>query len=536
MGGTREAYAYDDAGNVIGMPHLSLMDWDWKDQLQATAQQVLNAGTPGTTYYQYDAWGERVRKVTSSQNGTPVSQRAYLGGYEVYRELSPAGTVTLERQTLHITDGQKRICMVETRTVDTRAGIGTPSTVVRYQLGNHVGSAVLELDEAAAIVSYEEYYPYGSTSFQSGRSAAEVSLKRYRYSGKERDTETGFASHGIRSYIPWLGRWLSPDPCGMVDGSCLYRFSRANPMRYVDPSGSHSRPPAAEPIREGMIIGDYPGLSSRWKGAVGRVLERSYQGGSYEENLRRFEARLQALPRGTNKAPETAINLARETFKRANASFRRMVSLPAGVQVHHSFEGVATDPASALDATKLQITRGQAVDPSSTHYRAHQTERLAARGVRNPGVAATQAMEASRAAGTPATQPASSASSPVSEPLVPGRALGRVEAAAKRMLSGVKSLALTLAIGWAAGLRERHFERERAILTSSAQPSDEDVGFMERGGYSYAPGSGGPQWTYRPTVMRTIDRVGGMLIVMFGDPTYFAASAEPRPSQYVRPE
>ena len=42
-----------------------------------------------------------------------------------------------------------------------------------------------------SIISYEEYYPYGSTSYQAGRSAVEVSLKRYRYTGKERDEETG---------------------------------------------------------------------------------------------------------------------------------------------------------------------------------------------------------------------------------------------------------------------------------------------------------------------------------------------------------
>ena len=55
-------------------------------------------------------------------------------------------------------------------------------------------------------------YPYGSTSYQAGRSVAEVSLKRYRYTGKERDEETGLNYHGARYYAPWLGRWTSCDP------------------------------------------------------------------------------------------------------------------------------------------------------------------------------------------------------------------------------------------------------------------------------------------------------------------------------------
>ena len=61
----------------------------------------------------------------------------------------------------------------------------------------------------AQIISYEEYYPYGSTSYQAGRSATEVSSKRYRYTGKERDEESGLDYHGARYYAPWLGRWVS---------------------------------------------------------------------------------------------------------------------------------------------------------------------------------------------------------------------------------------------------------------------------------------------------------------------------------------
>ena len=67
----------------------------------------------------------------------------------------------------------------------------------RYQLSNHLGSSSLELDQNGALISYEEYHPYGTTSFRAG-TAAEVSLKRYRWTGKERDEETGFSYHGAR--------------------------------------------------------------------------------------------------------------------------------------------------------------------------------------------------------------------------------------------------------------------------------------------------------------------------------------------------
>src|SRR5690606_20417806 len=62
-----EPYSYDAHGNTLQMPHLPRMEWDYRDQLQATSQQVRNTGTPETTYYVYDASGQRSRKVTERE-------------------------------------------------------------------------------------------------------------------------------------------------------------------------------------------------------------------------------------------------------------------------------------------------------------------------------------------------------------------------------------------------------------------------------------------------------------------------------------
>lgn len=64
----------------------------------------------------------------------------------------------LERQTLHVMDNKQRIALVETRT---QGNDGSPPQLIRYQFSNHLGSATLELDDQAQIISYEEYYPYG---------------------------------------------------------------------------------------------------------------------------------------------------------------------------------------------------------------------------------------------------------------------------------------------------------------------------------------------------------------------------------------
>ena len=216
---------YNEHGSMKKMPHLQKMDWDFAERLS----HVTRGDTE--SYYNYDGNGERVRKVVEKDG--VVETRLYLGGFEIFRKRNSTGLV-LERETLHIMDDTTRIALVETLTI----GSGTTAPVQRYQLSNNIESATLELDEEANIISYEEYYSYGETSYRAGRNVAEVGLKRYRYTGKEKDEENGLYYHGARYYACWLGRWTATDPAGLVDGINLYVYCRGNPVKLLDPNGN----------------------------------------------------------------------------------------------------------------------------------------------------------------------------------------------------------------------------------------------------------------------------------------------------------
>ncbi|KAK4169648.1 virulence plasmid 65kDa B protein-domain-containing protein [Cladorrhinum sp. PSN259] len=216
VGPLTESFAYDAHGNTIRMPHLNggaggpntpNMSSDFLDQTRR-----LDLGGGGTAYYVYDAEGTRVRKVVE-RDGFLTQERLYLGGtIELYR-VRRQGRLRLERETFHVHQGDERVAMVETRTLDVDGTDPAPPQVQRFQLCSHLRSATIEVDAQGRVLTYEEYAPYGSTTYQAKDAALELP-KRYRFAGKERDDESGLEYHGARYYAPWLARWTSPDPGG----------------------------------------------------------------------------------------------------------------------------------------------------------------------------------------------------------------------------------------------------------------------------------------------------------------------------------
>ena len=90
-------------------------------------------------------------------------ERIYVGDYEVYRVLDAGGNATSEIESVHGLDESMRVVLFETQTSD-----AAPAPVARYQLENQLGSAMFELDEHAALLSYEEYHPFGTTAYHAG--------------------------------------------------------------------------------------------------------------------------------------------------------------------------------------------------------------------------------------------------------------------------------------------------------------------------------------------------------------------------------
>ena len=225
-----DVYAHDARGNMVSMPHLAAMDWDFGDRLVH-----CDLGGGGDSYFVYDAAGQRVRKAWV-KSASLVEERIYLGAYEVWRK-NVSGNLDEERQTLHIMDGERRAVMVETLTVQGEDPVTDPDSYSRFQLCDHLESSRVECDGDGERLTYEQYHPYGTTAFRASSGAVGFAAKRYRYTGKEQDDETALHYYGARYYVAWLARWVACDPIFSLN---QYDFVTGSPVTRVDPDGMES--------------------------------------------------------------------------------------------------------------------------------------------------------------------------------------------------------------------------------------------------------------------------------------------------------
>jgi RHS repeat-associated protein len=104
---------------------------------------------------------------------------------------------------------------------------------------DHLGSIRVIVDEAGEIVSYDDYDPWGMVL--AGRSGNDgFANDKYKFTGKERDVETGYDYFGARYYDSRIGRWLQVDPLAdKYPGWSPYNYTLNNPLKFIDPDGNY---------------------------------------------------------------------------------------------------------------------------------------------------------------------------------------------------------------------------------------------------------------------------------------------------------
>jgi RHS repeat-associated protein len=111
-------------------------------------------------------------------------------------------------------------------------------TIADYYLADHLGSARMELASGGWPVWSEDFAPYGQEI------APQTTANNYKFTGYERDSESGNDYASARFYASSVGRFMNPDPSGLASADPsnpqslnLYSYALNNPLSLVDPSG-----------------------------------------------------------------------------------------------------------------------------------------------------------------------------------------------------------------------------------------------------------------------------------------------------------
>lgn len=244
--------------------------WTLRGELHSVASVIREGGVSDQESYRYDIGNQRILKVSSQLHaGTTQRQRVlYLPGLEL-RRTSNDDRLSEDLQVASVVAGDA----AQVRAL--RWISGKPDDIdndqLRYAYADHLGSASLEVDGNGAVISQEVYYPFGGTAAWAARSEAQGRYKTVRYSGKERDA-TGLYYYGFRYYQPWVGRWLSADPAGTVDGLNLYAMVANNPMALVDNDG----------LMLGSVVNAAKGAVNAVKGLIGLGTQEGSATGNVE--------------------------------------------------------------------------------------------------------------------------------------------------------------------------------------------------------------------------------------------------------------
>jgi len=127
---------------------------------------------------------------------------------------------------------------------------GPPShagEVVEYYHLDAIGNVRAVTNAAGQVVERHDYLPFGEEwcpGPPAGVCGPVTPGQPKRFTGKERDAETGLDYFGARYYGSRIGRFTTTDPVYTIQENLVdpqrwnrYAYARNNPLRYVDPDG-----------------------------------------------------------------------------------------------------------------------------------------------------------------------------------------------------------------------------------------------------------------------------------------------------------
>jgi len=217
VAGQATNYCYDAPGNLIfitapatACPTTGPFQYTYN----AENQMTLTAGVT----YTYDGDGKRIQKSSGTiyWNGM---------GSDALDETDLNGSTTNASFHEYIFFGGQRIARRDYQ------------NNVNYYFADHLGTSRVSTNSSGSICYDADFYPFGGE-----RIVTDTCDSAYKFTGKERDSESGLDNFGARYFGSAMGRFVTPDSTGYSSLANpqawnLYAYTLNNPLKYNDPSG-----------------------------------------------------------------------------------------------------------------------------------------------------------------------------------------------------------------------------------------------------------------------------------------------------------
>jgi RHS repeat-associated protein len=245
-----QTYVYDVVGNQALLGTSSVIASALTPQTPNTTtvpfnthNQWMAAGYDSATGHlnaistQTFTWDAEQRLIQQNDSGPPATSASFSYDADGRRTEKTAGGIT----TVYVYDAMGNLAAEYGGT--TPAVLGT-----HYLTQDNLGSTRMTTNASGGVVSCHDYLPFGSEIPSGwGRNGifcyGQTSETTLKFTGKERDAETGLDYFGARYFSGAQGRFTSPDPENL--GSILgdpqswngYAYGRNNPLKFTDPFG-----------------------------------------------------------------------------------------------------------------------------------------------------------------------------------------------------------------------------------------------------------------------------------------------------------
>jgi RHS repeat-associated protein len=222
---------YDAAGNITSDPLTGgTMTYDAENHL-------LTAAAGGGASYTYNADGKRTRRIVGGQETWYV----YGIGGELLVEYGAAAAPSAPQKVYGYRNGQLLVVADASETGDRR---------VQWLVQDHLGSTRMVVDGSGSLegIRRHDYIPFGEelgigVGIRSASIGYGPDSVRQKYTGKQRDDETGLDFSEARYFSSTQGRFTSVDPL-MASASVYepqswnrYAYVQNNPCKHIDPTG-----------------------------------------------------------------------------------------------------------------------------------------------------------------------------------------------------------------------------------------------------------------------------------------------------------